>query len=551
VGSVAADATASESADEAQGGRGPHDRGRAAGGSRPGGESWAPALLLLGVTAAVCFVGYVQKLACKSAGFDLGQSFQNACYTDIYPLYFGRGLVDGKVPYIDQIPEPVEYPAVTGMFMHVIAALARWFTGGPATAPDAVAGGMLFYDLTVIALAGCALAAVLATALAAGRHGPRAGLMFALAPGLLLCAYVNWDLLAIMLGALAVLAWARRAPVAAGVALGLAVAAKFYPVVFLGPLFLLCLRAGRLPAFVRTFAAAAGTWVAVHGLVLLAAGDQWRVAWEGLTRFYAFSRERPADWGSVWYFAQQLQVPFAGDPDRLNALGAGTFVVLCAAIAALALLARRRPRLPQLLLLVLVAFMLTNKVWSPQYVLWLLPVVALARPRLPAYLAWQLAEIGYFLGIWFYLLGLQVRQDLGPDRELYPVPFLGRVFALTADEIDDIYWVALLGRFLAVTLLAVLVVREILRPERDIVRADGGDDPAGGVLDGAADRTVLARWRSVPVGSLVSAVPKTRRQTRHSLLRSLRRARSVPVGSFVLPVGSLVPVAARRRSGQR
>jgi hypothetical protein len=37
----------------------------------------------------------------------------------------------------------------------------------------------------------------------------------------------------------------------------------------------------------------------------------------------------------------------------------------------------------------------------------------------------------------------------------------------------------------------VLVVVDILRPARDVVRAAGEDDPAGGVLAGAPDRFVL------------------------------------------------------------
>ena len=43
--------------------------------------------------------------------------------------------------------------------------------------------------------------------------------------------------------------------------------------------------------------------------------------------------------------------------------------------------------------------------------------------------------------------------------------------------------------------LAALVVRDVLRPELDVVRRDGVDDPAGGVLDGAPDARVRARLR--------------------------------------------------------
>ena len=46
-------------------------------------------------------------------------------------------------------------------------------------------------------------------------------------------------------------------------------------------------------------------------------------------------------------------------------------------VALLALMAPRRPRVAQLVFLVMVAFVLTNKVYSPQYVLWLSPLAVL------------------------------------------------------------------------------------------------------------------------------------------------------------------------------
>lgn len=36
-----------------------------------------------------------------------------------------------------------------------------------------------------------------------------------------------------------------------------------------------------------------------------------------------------------------------------------------------------------------------------------------------------------------------------------------------------------------------MIVRDILMPERDVVRRSGDDDPSGGVLDGAPDVFVL------------------------------------------------------------
>jgi uncharacterized membrane protein len=83
--------------------------------------------------------------------------------------------------------------------------------------------------------------------------------------------------------------------------------------------------------------------------------------------------------------------------------GGGLFLLLCAAIGVLGLLSPR-PSLAQLALLVVAAFAITNKVYSPQYVR-LLPLAALARPRWPLFLLWQAAEAVYWAGVWRFLLG--------------------------------------------------------------------------------------------------------------------------------------------------
>ena len=44
------------------------------------------------------------------AGFDFVPTVRDACCTDIYPLYFGRGLADGKSPTSTIPREPVQVP---------------------------------------------------------------------------------------------------------------------------------------------------------------------------------------------------------------------------------------------------------------------------------------------------------------------------------------------------------------------------------------------------------------------------------------------------------
>jgi uncharacterized membrane protein len=414
---------------------------------------------LLTASLAGSALALLSKAACRAGAWNVGiEQYQAHCYTDIYPLYFTEGLSAGKVPYLGH---PVEYPVIIGAAMQAAAWIVRPIS-------DPVIRGREFFDVTVVMLTLAAVAAVLATAYLAGPTRRWTALLVALSPAVILAAFINWDLIAMSLAVLGMAAWAGRRGVLAGVLLGLAVATKFYPVFLLGPLFLLCLRAGRLRAFGVTVGSAAVAWLAVNLPVAIAAPAGW-------STFYRFNAARGADWGSIWYFFETERWPIVGSMplSTLNAVSLLLFGIACVLITVLALSAPRRPRVPQLYFLVVVAFLLFNKVWSPQYVIWLAPLVVLARPRLPAYALWQLAEIGYFYAIWAYLITIIA----GPDAPGAIGPGL--------------YFAAVLARFGTVALLAGLVVRDILNPRADVVRRDGDDDPAGGVLSGAPDRFVL------------------------------------------------------------
>ena len=426
---------------------------------------------------AAALLGYADKLACSSGGAwnSFTGQFRAACYTDIYPLYYTEGLASGKVPYTGH---PVEYPVLTGGMMQVASWLVR-------SVADPFARGKDFYDVTVVLLSLCLIVGVLATAYTAGARGLRerggpwlkdpglkAALMVALSPALILAAFVNWDLLAMALTAVGLAFWSARRPAAAGALLGLGVAAKFYPLLIFGALLLLCLRAGRMRSFFAAFGSGLAAWLVVNVPVALAAPAGWG-------RFYSFSRSRGADWGSIWYAFENNKVPVLGNSSlgQLNLMSSALFAVACVAIVVLVFIAPRRPRLPQVCFLLLAAFLMLNKVWSPQYVIWLVPLAVLARPRLWPYLLWQAAEVAYFFGIWGYFTHMYA-----PPAGIGP----GWYFATVG------------GRLIAVGILGSCVVRDILYPERDGARVAGSDDPAGGPLDGAADWLVIP-WPRPPV----------------------------------------------------
>ncbi|WP_328670247.1 glycosyltransferase family 87 protein [Streptomyces sp. NBC_00328] len=422
---------------------------------------WTPVRVVALVMIGMFALGMVQKLPCYDGGWFFGASSQytHACYSDIPHLYQGRGFADGLVPYFDKIPgdmDYLEYPVLTGVFMEV----AAWLTPGGGSIQHQE---QIYWMVNAGMLMACAAVIAVCTA-RTHRRRPWDGLLVALAPAFALTATINWDLLAVALLAAAMLMWSRGRVLAFGVLIGLATAAKFYPFLVLGPLFLLCWRTGRWREFGTALLGAVGAWLAVNLPVMYLAPEGW-------AKFYSFSHDRGVDFGSVFLFLSQW-LKIAITPDTANTWALVLMVIICAGLSAVTLMAPRRPRFAQLAFLIVAAFILTNKVYSPQYVLWLVPLAALARPRWRDFLIWQACEAGYFIGIWMYL----AYTTSGDAHKGLPT---------------DGYQVAIAVHLLGTLYLCAVVVRDIFLPEHDVVRRPGDDDPSGGILDGAEDVFVL------------------------------------------------------------
>ncbi len=128
-----------------------------------------PLALLAGATSVLvaaallgALLAFLEKVPCRAGAWNsYTRQFQDACYTDIYPLYYGEGLSAGKVPYTGH---HVEYPVLIGAAMQAAGWLVRSVT-------DPYARGRAFFDVTVVLLVLCAVAGVVATAYAAGPGG--------------------------------------------------------------------------------------------------------------------------------------------------------------------------------------------------------------------------------------------------------------------------------------------------------------------------------------------------------------------------------------------
>jgi uncharacterized membrane protein len=141
---------------------------------------------------------------------------------------------------------------------------------------------------------------------------------------------------------------------------------------------------------------AAGAWVAVNLPFAIVSPGSW---WE----FFRFNADRPADWDSIWFIACRGVEATCMETRSVNVLSAAAFVASFAALWVWKV--RRSPAFPRwtLALPLLVCFLLTNKVYSPQYGLWLLPVLALALPDIKPFVAFSVADVAVFVTrFWFF-----------------------------------------------------------------------------------------------------------------------------------------------------
>lgn len=387
------------------------------------------------------------------------------CYSDTVPLYGIEGLDRGALPYRDSWTEQagtpqeqvryMEYPVLTGFFQWGNARLTDgWLWLAARTPLPAALPVVVYFDISAVWLALGWLAAAWAVCRLRPSR-PWDAVLVAVSPLALVHVFTNFDSIAVAFATAGLLALSWRRPLLAGILIGLGGAAKFYPLMLMLPVLLVGWRRRDVGTALRVTVAALGTWAVVNVPVAAAFTPGW---WE----FFRLNQSRPADPDSL-YFALSHFTGWAGfdgelspgqSPTVLNAVSFTLFGLVCVGVIVLALRAPRPPRLASLAFLVVAGFLVVNKVWSPQYSLWLVPLAVLALPRWRLLLAWMAVDALVWVPRMFYYLTPE-NKGLPPDW------FLGMVLIRDAVVVG----------------LCVLVVRTILRPSTDTVRAAGADDP--------------------------------------------------------------------------
>jgi uncharacterized membrane protein len=135
--------------------------------------------------------------------------------------------------------------------------------------------------------------------------------------------------------------------------------------------------------------------VAVNAPFYLLHPEAWK-------NFWHFNSERPVSLGSPWYVLSLVGVDLP--VHVVNVAYLGWLLLVCAGLMLVGLRASREPDLAALTLLLVTAFVVANKVNSPQYVLWLLPFVVLTSRRWPLLVTWCSIEMLYYVVVWQYLV---------------------------------------------------------------------------------------------------------------------------------------------------
>jgi len=359
-----------------------------------------------------CTVTLLTGFALKSG--PEGGRLHLLCYSDIKTFFVWRGIGEMDFPYVhggfqngSLTGSSIEYPVLMGTFMWVTAR-------GVSSAQQYLSVSAALLGIVALGIAW-----------ALGRLSGWRALMWALAPGLGLYAFHNWDLLAVGAMVAGLWFWHRGQGHSAAVWFGIGCAFKLFPILLVPPLALdVAKRRGRATGL-RVLVLGAVVAIAINLPFAVASPAGWAAT-------YRFHLERGPNIDSIWGLATA-----SWSPERVGTVSTLLTVVTFAAVLAYAASRTRGeaafPFLGASGALV-VAFMLWNKVHSPQYVLWILPFLVLLDVRI-----W-----------WWFAYGVV-------DLTLYLSLFL--VAAISLEEARPWLWLSVFGRALILAGLMVVFVR--------------------------------------------------------------------------------------------
>jgi len=354
-------------------------------------------LVVLAIFASL--LSFAKFSHCENTGWATPGQYIHACYSDLPALYGSRGLDKNAWPFTSD-DNSVEYPVVTALVMYV--------TSFVANSPVSYFNVNIFFLILLF----------VATVLLVRKIRPEFAYLVPVAPAMIASLYINWDLWAIATMMLAIYWFDRKQYLHSSLVMGVSISTKFLPIFLLIPIAFILWRDAKVRELVKYVAVVAGTWVAINVPFALTTPTGW---W----RFYKLNLERGADWGSFWLALQQLGFSLT----NLNYLSILLLLIALTTVALLLFELKYTPTLAAVAFIVLASVMLASKVYSPQYVLWLTPLAAIAltnKKDLHAFWLWQATELIYHVAIWQHIASV-TGAKLGLAATPYAVLTLVRI----------------------------------------------------------------------------------------------------------------------------
>jgi len=308
--------------------------------------------------------------------------------SDIYGFY-SMHFYDGQHlwPFSEKILEgdttiqhPVEYPALTGLIMWLISFLV-------SPSPTAIYS---YYRITaafqIILFSICAY---LLFKLSQKKYS----YYFVLAPAVLYSLNRNWDIWAMAAMLLSIYLFEKKRFQLSAILLAVSIATKFFPIVLMLPIMVILLRNRQISIFIKYSLTTLSTWLMINLPFALINFDGWAY-------FYKFSAERGLGSAS-FYEITSILIPMA----KFNLANFYILNLITLILVTYFLLKLKSiPNLSATSFFVMFGFILFNKQYSMQYVIWLSALAVISMPYIKkqhqdlliyVYVLWQASELAF------------------------------------------------------------------------------------------------------------------------------------------------------------
>jgi len=332
----------------------------------------ATSLILLSL-----LVGVLALLQNKFGQFSDIRGFYGMHFYDgqhLWPFSEKTLLGDTKVQH------PVEYPALTGLIMWLLSFLVS---------PSQTAVFDYYRITAAFQIVLLAISAYLIFKLV----GKKYGFYFILAPAVLYSLNRNWDIWAIAAMLLAIYLFEKKRFQLSAILLAVSIATKFFPIVLMLPIMIIFLRNKQIKLFIRYALTTAIAWGVINLPFVL-------INYEGWAYFYKFSAERGLGSASFFEITNIILPSITFSSIHFYILNTLALVAVTTYFVRL----KSVPTLAATSFFVMFGFILFNKQYSMQYVIWLSALAVLTFSYLKrehkelliyVYILWQSLELAF------------------------------------------------------------------------------------------------------------------------------------------------------------